>query len=146
MEAVMEGKSQDLERRSHLLRRIRELTRSIVVDLSSGRIPQIWINRFRNYCGNGDGNCFCSYDLACGKELLTLRRPCQVHRIDALLKVLAIVQQLLQENRHGSKRDIYYMHPSFFQEQSTVDRAINDICIILECSRHNLNVVSVAKG
>jgi hypothetical protein len=26
-------------------------------------------------------------------------------------------------------------------EQSVVDRAINDICILLQCSRHNLNVV-----
>lgn len=27
-------------------------------------------------------------------------------------------------------------------DQSVVDRAINDICILLQCSRHNLNVVS----
>ncbi|KAI5327887.1 hypothetical protein L3X38_027283 [Prunus dulcis] len=33
---------------------------------------------------------------------------------DVLLSVLVIVQQLLQENRHGFKRDIYYMHPSVF--------------------------------
>ncbi|KAI9185074.1 hypothetical protein LWI28_003903 [Acer negundo] len=31
-------------------------------------------------------------------------------------------------------------------EQSVVDRAINDICILMQCSRHNLNVVSVGKG
>ncbi|KAG8386028.1 hypothetical protein BUALT_Bualt03G0106400 [Buddleja alternifolia] len=65
---------------------------------------------------------------------------------DVLLRVLLIVQQLLQENKHGSKRDIYYMHPSVFKEQSVVDRAINDICILLQCSRHNLNVVSVGNG
>ena len=123
---------------------------------------------------------------------------------DVLLRVLLIVQQLLQENRHGSKRDIYNMHPSVFSgkselsfspnfkwyfflcssfpitvigiwkmhvqwnkfeylplkvtsfiaflnifclfcnpEQSVVDRAINDICILMQCSRHNLNVVGV---
>ncbi|KAL6313777.1 hypothetical protein AAG906_010196 [Vitis piasezkii] len=38
------------------------------------------------------------------------------------------------------------MHPSVFSDQSVVDRAINDICILLQCSRHNLNVVSVGKG
>ncbi len=37
---------------------------------------------------------------------------------DVLLRVLLIVQQLLQENRHGSKRDIYYMHPSVFSGES----------------------------
>ena len=37
---------------------------------------------------------------------------------DVLLRVLLIVQQLLQENKHGSKRDIYYMHPSVFRGDS----------------------------
>ena len=37
---------------------------------------------------------------------------------DVLLRVLLIVQKLLQENRHGSKRDIYYMHPSVFSGNS----------------------------
>lgn len=34
---------------------------------------------------------------------------------DVLLRVLLMVQTLLQENRHGSKRDIYYMHPTVFK-------------------------------
>lgn len=63
-----------------------------------------------------------------------------------MLRVLQIIQQLLQENKHGSKRDIYYMHPGVFKEQSVVDQAINDICILLQCSRHNLHVVSVGNG
>lgn len=37
---------------------------------------------------------------------------------DVLLRVLVVVQQLLQENRHASKRDIYYMHPSIFSGES----------------------------
>ncbi|CAN6557685.1 unnamed protein product [Malus baccata var. baccata] len=112
---------------------------------------------------------YCSFDSPKWREILTLRRASHVSRLDVLLKVLLIVQQLLQENRHGSKRDIYYMHPSIFSvldalfprslhvstnlfclmynpDQSVVDRAINDICILLQCSRHNLNVVSVGKG
>ncbi|XP_062104366.1 meiotic recombination protein SPO11-1-like [Humulus lupulus] len=51
-----------------------------------------------------------------------------------------------QENKHGSKRDIYYMHPAVFSDQSVVDWAINDICILMRCSRHNLNAVSVGNG
>ncbi|KAK6934594.1 Spo11/DNA topoisomerase VI, subunit A, N-terminal [Dillenia turbinata] len=88
----------------------------------------------------------CNLDVPKGKELLTLEKETQAYRLNVLLRVLLIVQQLLEENRHGSKRDIYYMHPSLFSEQSLVDRAINDICIILQCSRHNINVVSVGNG
>ncbi|XP_059443137.1 meiotic recombination protein SPO11-1 [Corylus avellana] len=141
----MEGKRSSSER-SVLLRKIREFTRTIVEDLSNGRSPIVLIDRFRNYCTNPNAICYCSTDLLNGKETLTLRRESHVHRLDVLLRVLLIVQKLLQENRHGSKRDIYYMHPSVFSEQSVVDRAINDICILMQCSRHNLNVVSVGKG
>lgn len=129
-----------------LLKKIREFTRSVLEDICNGRSPLIYIDRFRNYCTDSTGYCCCSSDTVKGKEIITVRREYHVHRLDVLLRVLLIVQQLLQENKHGSKRDIYYMHPSVFREQSVVDRAINDICILLQCSRHNLNVVSVGKG
>ncbi|KAJ7960923.1 meiotic recombination protein SPO11-1 [Quillaja saponaria] len=143
----MEGRpSNSQSEHVELLRKIREFTRAIVEDLSNGRSPTILIDRFRNYCKNPIANCYCSSDKSYGKEILTLRRESHVHRLDVLLRVLLIVQQLLHENKHGSKRDIYYMHPSVFSDQSVVDRAINDICLLMQCSRHNLNVVSVGKG
>ncbi|XP_010534803.1 PREDICTED: meiotic recombination protein SPO11-1 isoform X2 [Tarenaya hassleriana] len=123
-----------------LLQRIKDFTRSIIEDLARGRSPTISINRFRNYCMNPEANCFCSSDEPKGQEILTITRETHTYRIDILLRVLLIIRQLLQENRHGSKRDIYYMHPSVFTAQSVVDRAINDICILFQCSRHNLNV------
>ncbi|KAK9268904.1 hypothetical protein L1049_000669 [Liquidambar formosana] len=141
----MEGKRSSSQR-GDLLRKIREVTRSILEDLSNGRSPSVSIDRFRNYCTNPNANCYCSSDFSKGKEILTLQRECHAHRLNVMLRVLLIVQQLLQENIHGSKRDIYYMHPTVFSEQSVVDRAINDLCILLQCSRHNLNVVSVGNG
>ncbi|XP_031283736.1 meiotic recombination protein SPO11-1-like [Pistacia vera] len=144
----MEGNRSSSQSQQHrdLLQKTKEFTRSIVKDLSEERSPLIFIKRFRNYCTSLDATCACSSDLSKGCDILTLERQCHVHRIDVLLRVLLAVQQLLQEHRHGSKRDIYYMHPSVFSEQSVVDRAINDLCILLQCSRHNLNVVSVGKG
>ncbi|XP_039055643.1 meiotic recombination protein SPO11-1 [Hibiscus syriacus] len=129
-----------------LLRKIKEFTLSILEDLSEGRSPLIFIQRFRIYCTNSDSNCSCRSNKPNGHEILTFQKESHVHRIDVLLRVLLIVQQLLQENKHASKRDIYYMHPLVFSDQTVVDRAINDICILLQCSRHNLNVVSVGNG
>uniref|UniRef100_A0A0D9VZ38 DNA topoisomerase (ATP-hydrolyzing) n=1 Tax=Leersia perrieri TaxID=77586 RepID=A0A0D9VZ38_9ORYZ len=89
----------------------------------------------------------CSYDVPVGTYVLSLlHRDSHASRLNVLLRVLLVVQQLLQQNKHCSKRDIYYMYPSIFQEQAVVDRAINDICILFQCSRHNLNVVPVANG
>nr|POE57877.1 meiotic recombination protein spo11-1 [Quercus suber] len=141
----MEG-NRGSSQRCDLLRKIREFTRAIVQDLSFGRSPIVLIDRFRVHCTNPHANCCCSSVLPNGKEILTVQKENHVHRLDVLLRVLLIVQQLLQENRHGSKRDIYYMHPSVFSEQSVVERAINDICILMQCSRRNLNVVSVGNG
>ncbi|MQM13410.1 hypothetical protein Taro_046335, partial [Colocasia esculenta] len=80
----------------------------------------------------------CSMNFSCGKEVITFEKESHARRIgddiifafryyflvflfysilcpsDIMLKVLLIIQQLLQENKHGSKRDIYYMHPSVF--------------------------------
>ncbi|XP_012071023.1 meiotic recombination protein SPO11-1 isoform X1 [Jatropha curcas] len=142
----MEGNRRTSKRHRDLIGKIRDFTRSLLRDLSQGRSPTIYIDNFRNYCTNLQANCHCSSDLPKGKEILTIKRECGVRRIDVLLRVLLIVQQLLQENKHVSKRDIYYMHPSVFSDQSIVDQAINDICILLHCSRHNLNVVSVGNG
>ncbi|KAL9272930.1 Meiotic recombination protein SPO11-1-like protein [Drosera capensis] len=44
-------------RRIHLLRKIKDFTRSIVGDLAGGRSPEISINKYQNYCTNSDGNC-----------------------------------------------------------------------------------------
>ncbi|KDP39282.1 hypothetical protein JCGZ_01039 [Jatropha curcas] len=139
----MEGNRRTSKRHRDLIGKIRDFTRSLLRDLSQGRSPTIYIDNFRNYCTNLQANCHCSSDLPKGKEILTIKRECGVRRIDVLLRVLLIVQQLLQENKHVSKRDIYYMHPSVFSDQSIVDQAINDICILLHCSRHNLNVVGI---
>ncbi|KAL5700015.1 hypothetical protein ACHQM5_025520 [Ranunculus cassubicifolius] len=130
-----------------LLQKIKEFTRSILGNLCDGLSPVVTLDRFRNYCSNSTGNCTCSLDVPHSKEkLVPFQRECYTRRVDILLRVLLIIQQLLQENKHGSKRDIFYMHPSVFSEQAVVDRAINDICVLLSCSRHNLNVVSVGKG
>ncbi|XP_077222256.1 spo11/DNA topoisomerase VI, subunit A protein isoform X2 [Tasmannia lanceolata] len=131
----------------NLLKKIRGFTRSLLEDLCNRQhLPSVTLNHYRNYCTDPSGNCCCNSDSVKGKDILCLERAGQAYRLDVLLRVLLIIQRLLQENKHVTKRDIYYTHPSVFLDQAVVDRAINDICILLQCSRHNLNVVSVGKG
>uniref|UniRef100_A0A2N9FB41 DNA topoisomerase (ATP-hydrolyzing) n=1 Tax=Fagus sylvatica TaxID=28930 RepID=A0A2N9FB41_FAGSY len=131
--------------RCDLLRKIREFTGAIVHDLSIGRSPIIFINRFRIHCSNPHANWFAVVALICqmGRKFSHFKGKAMcVGLVSGFLtfNTYENLMQLLQENRHGSKRDIYYMHPSVFSEQSVVDRAINDICILMQCSRYNLNV------
>ncbi|KAG0547563.1 hypothetical protein BDA96_01G091100 [Sorghum bicolor] len=153
--APLEGDEQQLRRRQEeaalLLRRIKGLVRWVVEEVAAGRSPSIVLHRYRNYCSAADSAspspCACSYDVPVGTDVLSLlHNDYHTSRLNVLLRVLLVVQKLLQQNKHCSKRDIYYMYPSIFVEVAVVDRAINDICILLKCSRHNLNVVPVVKG
>ncbi|XP_051178274.1 meiotic recombination protein SPO11-1 [Lolium perenne] len=142
------------EEAAFLLHKIKELVGWVVAEVAAGRSPSVALHRYQNYCASAStsaaaspSTCACSYDAPVGTEVLSLlRKEFHASRFNVLLRVLLVVQQLLQENKHCSKRDIYYMYPTIFVEQAVVDRAINDICILFKCSRHNLNVVPVAKG
>ncbi|XP_044984830.1 meiotic recombination protein SPO11-1 isoform X2 [Hordeum vulgare subsp. vulgare] len=138
-----------LEESALLLHKIKGLVGWVVAELSAGRSPSLALHRYQNYCASAAAAASPStcYDAPVGTDVLSLlRKEFHASRLNVLLRVLLVVQQLLQENKHCSKRDIYYMYPSMFVEQAIVDRAINDICILFKCSRHNLNVVPVAKG
>ncbi|KAK3146052.1 hypothetical protein QOZ80_3BG0260870 [Eleusine coracana subsp. coracana] len=162
-EEALDGDEKRLRRRQEeaalLLRKIRGLVRWVVEEVAAGRSPSIALNRYQNYCcsaaaADDDDDdaaspspCACSYDSPVGTDVLSLlHKDYHASRLSVILRVLLVVQQLLQQNKHCSKRDIFYMYPSFFVEQAVVDRAINDICILFKCSRHNLNVVPVVKG
>ncbi|VAI22033.1 unnamed protein product [Triticum turgidum subsp. durum] len=139
-----------LEEAALLLHKIKGLVGWVVAEVSAGRSPSLALHRYQNYCACASAaaaaaSLACSYDAPVGTDVLSLlRKEFHASRLNVLLRVLLVVQQLLQENKHCSKRDIYYMYPSMFVEQAIVDRAINDICILFKCSRHNLNVVFIS--
>ncbi|ERN17750.1 hypothetical protein AMTRI_Chr10g2700 [Amborella trichopoda] len=145
----MGGRSEASTNPSHLLQRIRGFTLVLIEDLCKGRTSLVSIDRYRTHCkliGPGD-KCSCNSDMTDGREIISMEKESHANRLDVLLRVLLITQKLLLEGKHASKRDIYYMHPSIFiADQANVDRAISDTCILLHCSRHNLNVVSAGKG
>ncbi|KAE9456583.1 hypothetical protein C3L33_11525, partial [Rhododendron williamsianum] len=95
------------------------ITRSILQDVCSGRSPSLYIDRFRNYCTDATGNWF---------EFSFVFLDVRFCSFD-----LSIGKEILILQRECHARRL---------EQSVVDRAINDICILLNCSRHNLNVMS----
>ncbi|XP_078179890.1 spo11/DNA topoisomerase VI, subunit A protein isoform X3 [Carex rostrata] len=132
---------------SRLLASVRRFVRSLVEDICNGRSPSVALDRYRSFCSDPSGNCACSFDTPFAKEFISIgRQPQAAHRLAVLLRVLSIIQLLLQQNKHASKRDIFYMDPALFVDQAVVDHIINDICVLLRCSRHHLNVVPVGKG
>ncbi|XP_038974942.1 meiotic recombination protein SPO11-1 isoform X7 [Phoenix dactylifera] len=109
---------------SDVLRQIKGFVLLLIQDISRNRAPSVALDRFRIYCSDPSGNCICNYDLPIGKEIISLEKESHAYRLDVLLRVLQIIQQLLQEKRHASKRDIYYMHPSVFLDIASVAKYV----------------------
>ncbi|KAF7639335.1 TP6A_N domain-containing protein [Meloidogyne graminicola] len=62
------------------------------------------------------------------------------------LRALAQIHELLIENRHATKRDLFYESKKIYEQQSNFDRALTAICNFLMASRSELNVLSCSKG
>lgn len=78
-----------------------------------------------------------------GPELLGTRLW---HLVAFRLRALAQIYKLLLENRHATKRDLFYESKSLYQNQGNFDRALSAICKFLNASRKELHVVSCSKG
>ncbi|KAK7852789.1 meiotic recombination protein spo11-1 [Quercus suber] len=128
----MEG-NRGSSQRCDLLRKIREFTRAIVQDLSIGRSPIVLIDPFRVHCTNPHANCnFCKKTSMGPREIYI---TC-IH-LYFQISVLVCLNDIAFLNIF-----CLFCNP----EQSVVDWAISDICILMQCSRHNLNLVSVGNG
>jgi meiotic recombination protein SPO11 len=62
-----------------------------------------------------------------------------------MLRVLQIVQQLLQQNRHATKRDVYYSNPAILKGELDLKRILLWCIIILHIkSLHIFTFLSIS--
>ncbi|GFP80467.1 meiotic recombination protein spo11-1 [Phtheirospermum japonicum] len=128
----MEGKPLS-PNRFDLLNKIRELTRSIIEDLCHGRSPTLQIDQFSSYCTDASEN---------WSDVFSLSFYYYYYWLIAVVDDDVVAAMICQKGRRFS----CCLKKVKCVDQSVVDRAINDICILLQCCRHNLNVVSVGNG
>lgn len=63
-----------------------------------------------------------------------------------LLTLLCEIYKMLTKNISCTKRELYYRDTDLMVNQVTVNRAIDDICILLNVSQWELGVLSSSKG
>lgn len=61
-------------------------------------------------------------------------------------RVLAIISELLKQDIHATKREIYYNDVKLFEKQNESDKILEDVATLLQIERNSLNVVASAKG
>ncbi|KAJ5229982.1 Winged helix-turn-helix transcription repressor DNA-binding [Penicillium chrysogenum] len=67
-------------------------------------------------------------------------------KFTVILRILAILDQVIRTGQLISKRDIYYIDPEFFRMQYIVDGIIDDLAYTIGVNRTALNVEAAAKG
>ena len=78
------------------------------------------------------------------KSLLSLTSSTDVRR---LVKVMEIVNNLLEQNLHYTKREVYYMDvEGFGNAQKNSDAVIEDLATVMHSTRNSTNIIASAMG
>ncbi|KKM21878.1 hypothetical protein LCGC14_1631000 [marine sediment metagenome] len=66
--------------------------------------------------------------------------------ITRLMRVLEVVKELLDEDIHATKREVFYTDVNLFKEQKTSDKSIEDVATMLHTTRNSTHIVAAPKG
>ncbi len=77
------------------------------------------------------------------KSLLSLSSALDVTR---LVRVMEIVNDLLEQNLHTTKRDLFYTDVNLFKEQKNSDGLIEDLATVIRATRNSTHIIASAMG
>jgi meiotic recombination protein SPO11 len=77
------------------------------------------------------------------KQFHTLTSVADITR---LMRVLEVVAELLSEDLHATKREVFYTDVNLFGDQKNSDKSIEDIATMLYTSRNSTHVVAAPRG
>lgn len=77
------------------------------------------------------------------KQFHTLTSVADITR---LMRVLEVVTELLNENLHATKREVFYTDVNLFKEQKNSDRSIEDVATMLYTTRNSTHIVAAPRG
>ncbi len=86
--------------------------------------------------------------LLLGKQILEkqFHTLTSVADITRLMRVLEVVTELLSENLHATKREVFYTDVNLFKEQKNSDKSIEDIATMLYTTRNSTHIVAAPRG
>ncbi|MFW9991218.1 MAG: hypothetical protein ACFFD4_04085 [Candidatus Odinarchaeota archaeon] len=74
------------------------------------------------------------------------RNLSSVQSVVQMAGVMRIIDNILKENAHVTKRELFYQDVNLFEDQRVSDALIEDLGAMLQCTRTSLNVHASAKG
>ncbi|MFX0080194.1 MAG: hypothetical protein ACFE94_00420 [Candidatus Hodarchaeota archaeon] len=77
------------------------------------------------------------------KQFHTLTSVADITR---LMRILEVVTELLNENLHATKREVFYTDVNLFKEQKNSDKSIEDVATMLYTTRNSTHIVAAPRG
>lgn len=74
------------------------------------------------------------------------RNLSSVQSFSQFTEMMRLVDGVLREKIHATKRDLFYRNPKLFGDQRVSDGLIEDLGAMLKVTRNSLNVIASAKG
>ncbi|MFV2014220.1 MAG: hypothetical protein ACC656_02230, partial [Candidatus Heimdallarchaeota archaeon] len=74
------------------------------------------------------------------------RNLSSVQSFSQFTEMIRLVDGVLREKIHATKRDLFYRNPKLFGDQRISDGLIEDLGAMLRVTRNSLNVIASAKG
>ena len=74
------------------------------------------------------------------------RNLSSVQSFSQFAEMMKLIDAVLREKIHATKRDLFYRNPKLFGDQRVSDGLIEDLGAMLRVTRNSLNVIASAKG
>ncbi|MFX0032467.1 MAG: hypothetical protein ACFE8E_02450 [Candidatus Hodarchaeota archaeon] len=137
-------KIEDLSR-NKILNRIYTLTDNIIEQIYNSGRPSIELpsRSSSNIIWDEDNDL-----LLLGKQIMEkqFHSLTSVADITRLMRVLEVVSELLDEDLHATKREVFYTDVNLFGDQKNSDKSIEDVSTMLYTSRNSTHIVAAPRG
>ncbi|MFX0026102.1 MAG: hypothetical protein ACFE8M_06780 [Candidatus Hermodarchaeota archaeon] len=137
-------KIEDLSR-NNILDRIYKLTDDIIQQIYNTGRPSIELpsRSSSNIIWDEENDL-----LLLGKQIMEkqFHSLTSVADITRLMRVLEVVTELLNEDLHATKREVFYTDVNLFSEQKNSDKSIEDVSTMLYTSRNSTHIVAAPRG
>ena len=74
------------------------------------------------------------------------RHPRQVKRTTMMTRLMHLVHEMTRKGIHATKRDLFYADVKLFEKQTNSDALLEELALMLGCTRHSLMVTASEKG
>lgn len=134
-------------RRSVIMTQIEGIIQVLLQSLAKGKKITLKIQKVKDFKDCEVNNAVLSQKLTkIAMKTLSITNKSTARTFSICTTLLCEIYKMLSKNISCTKRELYYRDTALFMNQQTVDRAINDICILLNVFQWELGILTTSKG